>query len=99
MTALVMLLCAYGITFGLQNKLGFLHSKFDLLDSLLRCTYCAGFHGGWITYILFSGIEIKLDFLMAMIGFAFAASAFCYLADTLARLMESYADPLYEPEK
>ena len=99
MNALVMLLCAYGITFGLQNKLAFLHARFDWLDSLLRCTYCAGFHGGWITYLIFSKLEMSSDFVFGMVGFAFASSAFCYLADTSARLMESYADPLYEPEK
>ena len=52
MPTLNYLLLAYGLTFGMQNKLPFLRGKLALLDSLLKCTYCLGFHAGWMAWLL-----------------------------------------------
>ena len=94
---LFLLLCAYAICFGIQHKIGFLHGKTDFTDKLLACTYCTGFHAGWITYLLNQGSSClqngKFDVnLLDLVLFAFASSIFAYVSDTLVRVMETYAD-------
>jgi hypothetical protein len=90
------LLAAYGICFGIQNKLVFLRGKHNTLDKLLECTYCTGFHAGWITWLAYDGYRLVTEpwCFIELLGFAFASSAFCYFLDTAIRLMESHADPL-----
>ena len=93
------LIAAYGITFGIQNKILFLRNRSEFLDALLHCTYCTGFHAGWLTWLVW-----KLDSvlngsvwgfeLLGMLLFAMASSAFSYFIDTAVRLMETYADPV-----
>lgn len=85
------LLAAYGLTFGLQNKAPSLR-KVRFLDAMLRCTYCTGFHAGWITYLATIPLENahpapKLIPLIALI-WAFASSAFSYSLDTAVRRLE-----------
>lgn len=102
-------LIAYGITFGIQNKVTFLRGKHELLDKMLVCTYCAGFHGGWITWLLSQWFMIYLKWgnigfvgslsnITQMLEFSFASAAFCYALDTMIRLMESHAEPLEVPD-
>ena len=58
----LILIVAYGICFGLQNKLPFLYSrlyredgeKAHFFDQMLTCSYCTGFHAGWIAWLLCS---------------------------------------------
>lgn len=100
------LFVAYGIAFGLQNKALFLRGHHDLIDKLLQCTYCTGFHAGWMTWILW---QLKRIFenpmnvfgitFFEMLLFAMGSSAFTYFLDTLIRLMESYADPIEVEEQ
>lgn len=89
------LLIAYGICFGIQNKLLFLRNRHSFLDALLNCTYCTGFHSGWITYSI---LVTDMDFIDC-IAFAFASSAFSYAFDTLIRLMENHAGELAVQEE
>lgn len=42
---------AYAIAFGLQNKVDILHTN-PFLARMLKCTYCTGFHAGWMAWIL-----------------------------------------------
>jgi hypothetical protein len=103
MTYLYLLMAAYGVTFGFQNKVPFLYGKLNLLDSLLKCTYCLGFHSGWIVWLIwgytkFFQIE-KIDLLVSageMFVFSFASAGFSYLIDTGIRLMENYSEPYEE---
>tara|TARA_A100001015_G_C14952702_1_gene697407 strand:- start:995 stop:1339 length:345 start_codon:yes stop_codon:yes gene_type:complete len=93
------LIAAYGITFGMQNKALFLRDKHSFLDAMLHCTYCTGFHAGWLTWLIWKidsvingsvwGFE-----LLGMLLFAMASSGFSYFIDTAVRLMETYADPV-----
>jgi hypothetical protein len=96
------LLVAYGLCFGLQNKLPFLYStgyREDgepkrLTDKLLHCTYCTGFHTGWMAWLLAWGVEGKLPSegwaIPASIAvWAFASAVFCYAADALVRWLEA----------
>ena len=59
MEIILYLFAMYGITFGLQHKLPGASSealknifKEGILESLLSCAYCVGFHSGWIVYVL-----------------------------------------------
>ena len=94
---LFLLLCAYAITFGIQHKVSFLHNKSQFTDKLLACTYCTGFHSGYITYLIDkAGLwlqdgKLELNFC-ELVLFAFASSMFSYMIDTLVRLMEKYAE-------
>jgi len=75
-----------------------------LFDRMLRCPYCTGFHTGWMTWLGFiaaMGLPISVggttaEIVWGIVGnvariviFAFASSAFCYLADTGAQWLES----------
>ena len=82
---LLILLAAAGITFGLQHKLPFLHKKIALLDAMLRCTFCTGFHGGWISYLIASAPELRpQDALL----YAFASAIFSYALDEGVKYLE-----------
>jgi hypothetical protein len=68
MQFLLLLLAAYGITFGLMNqKVAFLTNRLKALSfgteekegekttffqRMLVCPYCTGFHAGWIAWLL-----------------------------------------------
>ena len=82
---IVILLAAAGITFGLQHKIPFLHKKLDLLDSMLRCTFCTGFHGGWMAYLVSSLPEATVQ---EAILFAFAGAMFSYSLDEFVKYIE-----------
>lgn len=93
MPTLITLVAAYGLCFGFQNKLPFLYKRGAFLDSLLECTYCLGFHCGWMTWILnclltgatpatwYSGV-------VSLVLWCFGSAAFCYAADTAVRWLE-----------
>lgn len=86
------LLAAYGLTFGLQNKAPFLRGKFRFTDALLKCSYCTGFHAGWITYLASVPLEhshLTRWSLVAALVWAFASSAFSYSVDTAVRRLET----------
>ena len=86
MNTIISLLAAAGVTFGLQNKVPFLHGKNKILDSLLGCTYCTGFHAGWLVYVISAGI--KGIVLKELIIFAFASAIFSYGLDELIKYLE-----------
>ena len=100
MDLLLFLFTAYGITFGLQNKLPFLYSDRYLktgepgsfLDKMLKCTYCTGFHAGWMTGVILwlaQGMpSMNLDVIPQVILWSFASAAFSYMLDTILRWFE-----------
>ena len=98
---LLLLLASYGLAFCLQNKLPFLWGKHPFLDKLLNCTYCSGFHAGWIILLL-AIISDKVYGSVILAGltwsdmtvFSFASAAFVYWADAAARCLESHSDPI-----
>jgi hypothetical protein len=93
MKLFLILLCAFGLCFWIQNKLTFLKDKFALLDSMISCSYCLGFHCGWISYSLvtLSNGESLLwyMFVIQAIVHGFACAVFCYFFDELSLLIES----------
>jgi len=98
MNILLFLLCAYGLVFGVQHKVPFLHGKLNLLDKLLACSYCLGFWMGWASWglsWLAQGQPVLGDpsgEIVALVasGFvwAFASTVFCYFMDVLTVWLE-----------
>ena len=99
MTPLLTLCAAYGICFALQNKCDFLYEKNAFLDKMLACTFCTGFHAGWMAYLLsyialwftapVSGsVYVVTTFLFSGLLYAFASAAFCYTVDSMVQFLE-----------
>lgn len=94
-----MLLFAYSVCFGAQNKVDFFHGKFKFTDSMLKCTYCTGFHAGWLSALVFWAAGAKaamphflavMNPLMFLVGTAFVSAMSCYIVDTLVRWVEAH---------
>lgn len=101
MDFVLLLLAAYGLTFGLMNaKIAWLTERLkrrEFFAKMLVCPYCTGFHAGWFFWLL---IRFPLHYkhlstfenigtgLAEMIATAFASSAVCYLLDTFAQYLE-----------
>ena len=97
------LIICYGICFGLMNKATILHGRSEFTDRLLSCSYCTGFHCGWLWYalstVLGSTVAGSWQVLVGTgIAYAFGASAFCYLADSASQLIEGWT-PREEAEE
>lgn len=84
---LLILLAAAGITFGLQHKATILHGRLDLLDRMLKCTYCTGFHGGWIAYLV--GVAPQVNPQDALL-YAFSSAIFSYALDEVVKFFEDF---------
>lgn len=87
------LLFAYGICFGLMNKVDVLR-KIAFFDRMLSCSYCTGFHAGWIAWGLsraFHGFDASVQGVAPVVAWAFASSAFCYLSDVASQAAERFA--------
>lgn len=95
MTAVLALLLAYGLCFGVMHKADFLFPP--SVDPLRSCAYCTGFHSGWLSWLVFAGLGHRLlcvgsgvaCSLLAMIAWAFISAAVCYILDTLIMSLET----------
>lgn len=90
--SLVHLLVAYGICFGLMNKVEFLR-RVSVLDRLLDCAYCTGFHCGWVTWLAMAvaGRQMPEEGwanLLGVLVWGFASAAFCYIVDATVQWFE-----------
>lgn len=85
------LLACYGLTFGLMNKTLWLQNRSQFAASLLSCSYCTGFHSGWIIYLA-SNLEklspTNTDFLVTAMLWSFASACFCYSLDVAMQKLE-----------
>ena len=94
MPSLTYLLLAYGVTFGIQNKAGFLRGKLAVLDRLVKCTYCTGFHAGWMTWLLAWALEGRApvsqppSIAASLVAWGLSSAAFSYGVDTAIRWLE-----------
>ena len=91
-----LLLAAYGLTFAIQHKIPWIHGITSFSDSMLACTFCTGFHAGWITWLLYFIPLWSIDdtlwerhTLFEVIPFAFAAAGTSYILDSLGQHLES----------
>tara|TARA_Y100000034_G_scaffold127491_1_gene180341 strand:- start:2253 stop:2540 length:288 start_codon:yes stop_codon:yes gene_type:complete len=90
MTIFVFLLLCYGICFFVQHKMPFLHGKHELLTKLLICTYCLGFHCGWISYLLMVwGKAFEEISLPNLLIYSFVSASFCYICDATVQYLEN----------
>lgn len=90
--SLVELVCAYGIAFGLMNKVEFLR-KVKFFDRMLSCSYCTGFHAGWITWAATRpayGLDLSVKGIAPVLVWTFASAAFCYTVDVVSQLAEGW---------
>ena len=92
MPNMIWLLAAFGITFAAQNKIDFLRKS--ILDEMLKCSFCTGFHAGWMTWIMWKLVDKRhVDFLLegmlSILIWSFASAAFCYSLDVLLQFLES----------
>ena len=94
---LIELVFAYGIAFGAMNKMpDFVYEKLpSIVNRLLACAYCTGFHTGYLAYFAISHDDIVWHHAPI---WAFASSAFSYAADTTLRLAESHTHILGEDQ-
>ena len=102
MFGLIDMLICYGICFGLMNKALILHGKVAILDKMLSCSYCTGFHCGWLWYVITALLKDNMGAAWqvhtgSILAYAFGASAFCYLADAATQLIEGWT-PREAPE-
>jgi len=98
MPTLAYLLFAYGFTFGVQNKATFLRGRFAFLDALVKCTYCVGFHAGWLSWVVYlgieqpslglTGVEISMTIFRSVAVWGLASAGFCYALDSAIRWCE-----------
>jgi len=91
MPSVVDLLLAYGLCFGLMNKVDALR-KVAFFDRMLSCSYCTGFHAGWIAWVFTRavyGLPAASQDALTPILWAFSSSAVCYLLDAASQAVES----------
>lgn len=86
------LLLAYGICFGLMNKVDFIRGKHPFFDRMLNCAYCTGFHAGWASFLLvhLASWDFQPKALLFAPLWGFASGVFCYFVDTVGQLAESW---------
>lgn len=93
----LLFIVAYGLCFGFQNdKAPFITGllrKVSVLDKALSCTYCTGFHCGWMAWLLLSatsGLPAEgWHNLGSVIVAAFASSGLCYVVEAVVRWLEA----------
>lgn len=49
--SLPFILVAYSLTFYFQHRAEWIR-EYALFENMLKCTFCTGFHAGWITFIM-----------------------------------------------
>jgi len=96
---LLHLLAAYGLCFALINDKIPLVCRFlrysPTFNRMLSCTFCTGFHCGWIVlfaesqrHVLAGGDVPGWEGLPDLLLWGFAGAAFCYTVDTAVQWLE-----------
>lgn len=97
----VTLFCMYGIMFTLRSAQlpivtqvrDFLTGKSSFFRKLFDCSFCTGFHAGWLTYILLNYDAFVTSSLVdnssSLVAYSFMSATFCYALDTILVKMES----------
>ena len=98
MTHLFDIVAAYGVCFGLQNDKapflpGLIRKDGNFFDRMFSCSYCTGFHAGWIVWVgrgLVDGFPTLPALAPSVLLFAFVSAATCYSVDVLLQWVESH---------
>jgi hypothetical protein len=98
--SLLEVLVMFAITFGAMNKLPkslyFLPSgeeRAGFIGQLLRCSYCVGFHAGWLTWLFVAAMkspELWISMLPSAPLYALSGAAGSYLLDVLSAAAERH---------
>jgi len=86
--SLIELLFCYGLTFGMMNKTSYIQNRVQIIDDLLSCSYCTGFHAGWISLLILEPSQAK-D-IQTLLLWSITSSSFSYIIDTLMSRLEEY---------
>jgi len=92
---------SYGLCFGFANKMPGLYTETfrdtgeaeNVVDRLLSCTYCLGFHCGWLAALIlwaFFGFPPVMwhAAVFGPVACGFASAAWCYVIDSAVRWLE-----------
>ena len=88
----------YGITFAIKDASlltpfrEWVTSRSSFMEKMLSCSFCTGFHSGWISFFLlyFSGLTPPVERLLpALLVYSFCGASFSYLMDILLLRIES----------
>jgi hypothetical protein len=61
----------------------------EFFHKLLSCSFCTGFHAGWLAYLLVADLKLSLALPFDLLTYSFASASFCYVLDTLLIKLES----------
>jgi len=84
------LLAAYAVCFGVREKCRFLDGIHPLLDGLLECPYCVGFHSGWAVWLLaWAAAGRQPGPPLSVLVWMLVSAAFCYVVDVVVAKIEN----------
>lgn len=90
MFSVYFLLFSYGLAFGLMNKVPILYGKSAFLDALLGCSYCTGFHCGWMAWLCSLALNGKppvdggvVVIATSILLWSFSSAGACYILDAV----------------
>jgi hypothetical protein len=82
---------AFSVCFALMNKVEFLR-RIAFFDAMLSCSFCTGFHVGWIIFIAELVVRDApvqgLKQVIVGFGWAFGSALACYIFDLGLKLLE-----------
>jgi hypothetical protein len=84
---ILLLLSAYGLSFFITHKLNWLDGRLSILDRLMECSFCMGFHSGWLVYLVWCCLSGHDYWEMAPL-FGFASASFSYVLDAAVVRLE-----------
>lgn len=75
-----------------MNKSGIVGEKVrkvPFFAQMLSCSYCTGFHAGWIGWGITRGIH-EMHHPVEVLVWAFCSAGVCYLVDSTSQVIESW---------
>lgn len=70
----------------MMNKTAWIQNRIKFIDNMLACSYCTGFHAGWISLLILHPALFK-DF-QTILFWSFVSSSFSYIVDTFVAYLE-----------
>lgn len=91
------LFASYGVCFALMTDkvmfTVFLRNRWPFFEALFQCSFCTGFHCGWLVWLLrgfFVGFPAY--WVVDLFLWCFATAAFCYIVDVIVQWFEAKID-------
>jgi hypothetical protein len=70
----------------MMNKTSWAQNRYQLLDDMLACSYCTGFHAGWISLLILH--PALFNDVQTILFWSFVSSSFSYIVDTFVAYLE-----------